>query len=130
MTVTVKVQVLALPLLSQAVLVTVEVPTGKANPLAGTLEMFVTAQLSVAVTVKVTLLLHAAKDAFTERFVGQLITGGSVSWIVTTLVQLPLQPTESVTCRVRLNVPEEPALTTTEESVLEPARLPSPESDH
>jgi hypothetical protein len=50
-TVTVKVQVRELPLLSCAVPVTVVVPTGKAKPLAGLLVIFVTPQLSVAVTV-------------------------------------------------------------------------------
>ena len=57
-TVTVKVQLRLLPLLSRAVLVTVVTPTGKADPLAGTLVRLVTAQLSVALTLKVTLLAH------------------------------------------------------------------------
>src|SRR5216684_3275832 len=51
-TVTVKLQLLLLPLLSRAVLVTVVTPMGKAKPLAGTLVTLVSAQLSVAVTVK------------------------------------------------------------------------------
>src|SRR4029450_13586967 len=72
-TVTVKVHVLLLPLLSRAVLVTVGVPTAKLRPLAGTLEMFVTVQLSVAVTTNVTLLEHVA-DAPTTRLVEQVIT--------------------------------------------------------
>jgi galactitol-specific phosphotransferase system IIC component len=55
-TVTVKVQVLRLPLASVAVLVTVVVPTGNVLPLAGLLTRFVTPQLSVAFTVNVTLL--------------------------------------------------------------------------
>ena len=49
-TVTVKMHVQLLPLLSRAVLVTVVVPTGKAKPLAGLLLMLVTVQLSLAVT--------------------------------------------------------------------------------
>ena len=49
-TVTVKMHVLPLPLLSRAVLVTVVVPTGKAKPLAGQQLMLVTVQLSLAVT--------------------------------------------------------------------------------
>ena len=75
-TVTVKTQVLALPLLSRAVLVTVVSPSGKANPLAGTLVTLVTAQLSLALTVKVTLLVHTPGAAFTVRSSGQLICGG------------------------------------------------------
>jgi hypothetical protein len=51
LTLTVNVQVLELPLLSHAVLMTVVTPTGKTDPLAGTLTRFVTEQLSVAVTV-------------------------------------------------------------------------------
>ena len=47
-TLTVKLQLLLLPLLSLAVLVTVVMPTGKPNPLAGALVIFVTAQLSLA----------------------------------------------------------------------------------
>ena len=82
-TVTVKVQVLALPLLSCAVPVTVVVPTGNAKPLAGTLETFVTAQLSVAVTAKVTLLLQAPGAAVTVKFGGQVITGGWASFTLT-----------------------------------------------
>src|SRR5262245_66304798 len=82
-TVTVKVQTLLLPLLSRAVFVTVVVPTGNANPLAGVLVRLVTVQLSVAVTVKVTLLVHAPCEAFTVMFAGQVITGFSVSVTVT-----------------------------------------------
>ena len=75
-TVTVKLHVLELPLLSRAVLVTVVVPTGNAEPPEGLLVMLVTAQLSLAVTVKVTLLAHAPDAAFTVMFPGQLIAGG------------------------------------------------------
>ena len=55
-TVTVKVQVLVLPLASVAMLVTVVTPMGKVLPLGGVLTRLVTLQLSVAVTLKVTLL--------------------------------------------------------------------------
>src|SRR6185503_19109444 len=67
-TVTVKVHVLLLPLLSRAALVTVVTPTGKAKPLGGLLVRFVTAQLSVAVTVKFTLLEQAPEGVFAVRF--------------------------------------------------------------
>jgi len=75
-TVTVKLHVLPLPLLSRAVLVTVVVPRGKAKPLAGVLVTLVTVQLSLAVTVKVTLLVHSLSGAFTVIFPGQLMAGG------------------------------------------------------
>jgi hypothetical protein len=74
-TVTVKVQVLELPRVSRAVLVTVVVPRGKAKPLAGILERFVTVQLSLAVTTKVTLLVQTPGAVLTVRFAGQAITG-------------------------------------------------------
>ena len=86
MTVTVKVHCLVLPLLSQAVLVTVVVPTGKANPLGGTLVTLVTVQLSVAVTLKVTLLEQAPGEAFTVMFAGHVMAGGWVSLTVTVKV--------------------------------------------
>jgi hypothetical protein len=75
-TVTVKVHVLLLPLLSRAVLVTVVTPMGKAKPLAGTLVTLVSRQLSVAVTVKVTLLVQTPGAVFTLRLTGQVICGG------------------------------------------------------
>ena len=74
--VTVKVQVLVLPLASVAVLVTVVEPTGNVLPLGGVLTRLLTAQLSVAVTVKVTLLrLQRPASAGSTRFVGQVSTG-------------------------------------------------------
>jgi len=48
-TVTVKLQLPALPLLSLAVQVTVVMPPGKVDPLGGAQTRFVTPQLSVAV---------------------------------------------------------------------------------
>ena len=75
-TVTVKVQLLVLPLASVAVLVTVVTPTGKALPLDGLLNRFVTAQLSVAVTVNVTLLrLQRPGSAGRTRLAGQVMSG-------------------------------------------------------
>src|SRR3989449_1559418 len=86
-TVTVKVHWLLLPLLSRAVLVTVVVPTGNANPLDGLLLRLATAQLSVALTAKVTLLVQPPGAVFTVRFAGQVICGGCVSFTVTLKVQ-------------------------------------------
>ena len=94
-TVTVKMQVLALPRLSRAVLVTVVVPRGKAKPLAGILERFVTVQLSLAVTTKVTLLVHTPDAVLTVRFAGQAITGGWVSLTVTVKVHCAVLPLAS-----------------------------------
>ena len=75
-TVTVKVQVLVLPLASVAVLVTVVTPTGKVLPLGGLLTRLVTLQLSVAVTLNATLLrLQRPASALNTRLAGQVIAG-------------------------------------------------------
>jgi hypothetical protein len=78
-TVTVNVHLLVFPQASVAVLVTVVVPTGKANPLGGTLATVTLPQLSVPPTTKVTLLVHVPDAAFTVMFSGHEITGGVVS---------------------------------------------------
>ena len=91
-TVTVKVQLLLLPPLSRAVLVTVVVPTEKAKPLGGAVVTLVTAQLSVVETLKVTLLVHELGAALTVRFAGQLMAGGWVSTTVTVKVHWPRFP--------------------------------------
>ena len=57
-TVTVKVQVLRLPLASVAMLVTIVTPTANVLPLGGVLTRLVTLQLSVAVALNVTLLSY------------------------------------------------------------------------
>ena len=75
-TVTVKVQLLVLPLASVAVLVTVVVPSGKVLPLGGLLTRLVTLQLSVALTMKVTLLrVQRPASAVRTRLLEQVITG-------------------------------------------------------
>ena len=75
-TVTVKVQLLWLPLASVAVLVTVVVPTANVLPLAGTLTRLVTLQLSVALTVNVTLLrLHRPASAVNNSLLEHVSTG-------------------------------------------------------
>ena len=77
LTVIVKLHVDELPHASKAVLVTVVIPIGKVLPDAG-LEMIMTApQLSVAVTLKSTTLLHAPLLIFD----GHVITGAWVSLI-------------------------------------------------
>src|SRR6185503_14893133 len=83
-TVTVKVQMLVLPLASVALFVTVVKPTGNVLPLGGLLTRLVTLQLSVALTVKVTLLWpHRPKSAVSTRSGGQAIAGSWVSSTVT-----------------------------------------------
>ena len=75
-TVTVNVQLLVLPLASVAVFVTEVTPMGKVLPLGGVLTRFVTLQLSVAVTAKLTLLrLQRPGSAFSTRLAGQVIVG-------------------------------------------------------
>src|SRR5262245_62727928 len=98
-------QLLLLPLLSRTVLVTVVVPTGKANPLGGTLVKFVTAQLSVALTLKMTLLVHWLVEALTVIFPGQLIAGGWLSSTVTAKVHTLVLPLASVARLVTIVMP-------------------------
>jgi hypothetical protein len=75
-TVTVNVHWLVLPLESVAVEVTVVTPTGKADPLAGTLTRLVTLpQASMAVTLKVTLLVQRPGAVLTSRLAGQVMAG-------------------------------------------------------
>jgi hypothetical protein len=85
-TVTVNMHTLLFPLLSSTELVTVVVPTGNAKPLGGWLARLVTAQLSLAITLKVTLLEQAPGGPFTVMFAGHVITGGSKSFTVTVKV--------------------------------------------
>jgi len=75
-TVTVKVQVLVFPLASVAVFVTVVTPTPNVPPLGGVLVRLVTLQLSVALTLKVTLLrLHRPASAASTRLLEQVMSG-------------------------------------------------------
>src|SRR6185436_11280452 len=94
-TLTVKEHVVWLPLASVAMLVTVVVPMGKVLPLGGRLTTLTApAQLSVAVTTKVTLLrAHWPGSASRTRlFVGQLIVGPSVSFTITNCWQVDRFP--------------------------------------
>ena len=93
MTVTVKLQVEVLPAASVAVLVTVVVPTAKLPLLAGELVTVTPGQLSVALTLNVTLLLDAPGAALTLILAGQVICGGCVSLTITVklhVLALPL----------------------------------------
>ena len=105
-TVTVNVQRLVLPLASVAVLITVVVPTGNVLPLGGLLTRLVTLQLSVALTMKVTLLrLHRPASAARTRLLEQVNTGLCVSVTVTVKVQLDVLPLASVAVFVTVVVP-------------------------
>ena len=105
-TVTVKVQVLVLPLASVAVFVTVVVPTGNVLPLAMLLTRFVTLQLSVPLTRKITLLrLQWPGSAVNTRLLEQVSTGFWLSVTVTVKVQLVVWPLASVAVLVTVVVP-------------------------
>ena len=105
-TVTVKVQVLVLPLASVAVFVTVVTPTGKAEPLAGTLTKLVTLpHASLAVTLKLTLLAHWLAAALTVMLVGQVIVGPWLSRTITRCWQVVVLPLVSVAVHVTRFVP-------------------------
>ena len=87
-TVTVKTHCVALPRLSVAVQVTRLVPSGKVEPLGGRQTTTGTEQLSVAVTVKVTLLREQSPAlALRRMLVEQVGTGGVWSATTTTLVE-------------------------------------------
>jgi len=102
----VNVHVLLLPLLSVAVLVTVVTPTGKAEPLGGTLTRFVTLpQASVAVTLKVTLVVGWPGAATIDTFAGHVIIGGWVSRTVTVKVHVLVLPLLSVAVLVTVVTP-------------------------
>src|SRR5258705_7610508 len=95
-----------LPLVSVTVFVTVEVPTGTVLPLGGLLTRLVTLQLSVALTVKVTLLrLHRPASALSTRLAGQEITDFCLSVTLTVKVQLLVFPLASVALFVTVLVP-------------------------
>jgi hypothetical protein len=96
-TVTVKVQVLLLPHASVAVEVTVVVPIGNANPLAGLLTIVIgPAQLSVAVTVKFTTAVQLPTGVVTLILAGQVITGAVWSFTVIICVHSAKLPHTSV----------------------------------
>ena len=101
-----KVHWLLLPLLSVAVLVTVVTPTGKAEPLAGTLTTLVTCRSCQWPShVKVTLLAHWPAAALTTMLAGQVITGGWLSRTVTVNVHVAVLPLLSVAVLVTVVSP-------------------------
>src|SRR5262249_59913640 len=83
----------------------VVVATAKLVPLAGTLVTVTPGQLSVVVTLKVTLLEHAPGAALTVMALGQVMTGACVSLTVTVKVQVAVLPCASVAVLVTVVVP-------------------------
>src|SRR5439155_826044 len=76
------------------------------EPLTGTLTRLVTApQVSLAVTVKVTLLVHWPAAALIVMFAGQVIDGPWISLTVTRCWQVALLPLLSVVVQVTRLVP-------------------------
>ena len=96
---------LKLPWMSEAMQVTVLVPTGKAERLGGVLPNAATAQLSVAVTLKVTFWKHAPSAVTTTMLVGTAITGFSSSTTVTVKAQVSELPLASVTTKTFVVLP-------------------------
>ena len=110
-TVTVKAQVLVLPLASVAVQVTVVVPSGNIEPLAGLQLMLEPGQLSLALAVKFTcawqspLRLSAPVLVVVVMLAGQVATGGSLSTTVTVKLQMALWPCASLAVQLTVLVP-------------------------
>src|ERR1041384_7080988 len=97
---------LVLPVASVARFVTVVTPTGNVLPLGGVLTRFVTLQLSVALTVKVTLLrVQRPASAANTRLPGQVMAGFCLSVTVTVKVQLLVLPLASVAVLVTVVTP-------------------------
>ena len=95
LTMMVKLHVDVLPAASVEVEFTVEVPTGKNDPEAGT-DTTVAEQLSVVVTEKNTVAPQSPGVAFMLMFAGQEITGGSTSLTMTVKLHVVLLPAASV----------------------------------
>lgn len=104
LTVTVNVHALVLAEPSVAVHVTVVLPSGNVEPLAGSQVTVTLVQLSVAVAAKVTTVPFGLLQ-FVVMFTGQLICGGCISRIVTVKVQLVVLPQLSVAVHVTVVEP-------------------------
>src|SRR5258705_4432864 len=83
LTVTVKVQLVELPAASVAVAVTVVVPNGKTDPDAGLLTTVGGAQLSLAVTLKLTATEHVPDGALTVMLARHEMLGACVAFTAT-----------------------------------------------
>src|SRR5204862_36871 len=111
LTVTVKAQVVVLPLASMAVQLTVVVPSGNIEPLAGLQLMLEPGQLSLALAAKVTcawqspLTLSAPVLVVVVMLAGQVAVGGSLSVTVTVKLQRAVWPEVSVAVQFTVVVP-------------------------
>jgi hypothetical protein len=103
-TVTVKLQLVLLPEVSVAVQVTVVVPIGKVEPVAGLQTKTTPGQLSETTGAKVALAPAGQVGSFT-MLAGQVIAGGCVSLTVTVNWQLAVWPEVSVAVQVTVVVP-------------------------
>jgi hypothetical protein len=104
-TVTVNVQLDVLPEASVAVTVTVEVPTGKAEPEAGLATTLKPAQLSVPVATKFTTAEHWPGALHTVTLAGHCTVGFSQSFTVTVKEHCWLLPEASVAVTTTVVVP-------------------------
>jgi hypothetical protein len=105
-TITLNVQLLVLPETSVAVQVTVLVPFGKLEPLAGLQALLTPAQLSLTVGAKITTwLLQVAGSAFVEMFAGQVIVGRTDSFTVILNEAFAVLPDGSLAVQFTVLVP-------------------------
>jgi hypothetical protein len=101
----VKEQLLVLPCISVDVLLTVVVPTVNILPEEGVLTTVALPQLSVAVTLNVTIALQLPIEAFWKIADGQVISGLSLSLTVTVKLQPEVLPLKSVAVPLTVVVP-------------------------
>jgi hypothetical protein len=94
------------PAVSVAVQVTVVVPSGKSEPLAGSQATVTPGQLSIAAVVKVTFVPHNAGFLAAAILSGQVLTvGGSLSFTVTVKLHVAVWLEVSVAVQVTVVVP-------------------------
>src|SRR5947209_10183707 len=105
LTVTVKLQLVVLLDESVAVQMTVLVPFAKVEPLDGMQTTPTPGQSSLAVSVKVTAVLHWPTAVLATMFAGQVIAGFSVSLMVTVKLQLVVLLDASVAVHMTVFVP-------------------------
>jgi hypothetical protein len=105
LTITVKEHVDWLPAASFAAHSTVVTPSGKIDPEGGLQTTVGSEQLSATASAKLTTAEHWPGSVAMTTPEGQLIMGGSVSEIVTVALDVPLDPSWSVTINVTWHVP-------------------------
>jgi hypothetical protein len=110
LTVTLKVQVLVLPLASVAVQVTSVAPLGKDQPLAGAQTKPAPGQLSLTNGANATACSQVPGAVLVTMSVGQVMTGSSVSFTTTEKLQVAVFPAASVAVQFTAFVPLAKAL--------------------